>query len=436
MTVKPVVKKIFLALLLPGCLGACRHNDDILISPPIIDSLITHYAPPGILAQNQSELLFWRSRINPSLPGYVNESRYAGSLALAFRLTGEIDSLKKADSILYSVDSNFRHHEASVMLALVSHCITGHRFREADSILQKAKQLGLRPYESHISSFDVAFERGNYFQARAELNTIASPGDYGDRFRRSKLEHLDGRLDSAISCMEQAVRLGGTNEFLSGTALANAGDLYLHAEDAARARDAYLACIRRNSADYHSWMGLGWIALVHDRNYPLADSIFLFVRSKNPLPDAVFRMEQSAAMRGDSALQSRYARSFAAQAERPVYGRMYRKYLIQLYTGILRDPAAAERMAGDELGNRATPQTYAWYCWALFANGKKDQAYALYQQKVSGQPLEALELYWMGRMMEGLGKNYNAQEFFKAAYKTHYDLDPTDATYIQKKLEE
>jgi hypothetical protein len=436
MAIKPVVKKIFPALLLPLLLGACRHHDTSLVSSLLVDSLIGHYTPPGSIAQNDSEALFWRSRIKPSAPGYLNESRYAGCLALAFRLTGEIDSLKKADRILVAVDSNFRHHEASTDLALVSHYITEHRFREADSILQKAKQLGLRPYEAHASSFDVAFERGEYFQARAELGAIGLPNDYGYCFRRSKLAHFDGQLDSAISCMEQAVHLGGESPLLKETALANAGDLYLHAEDATRARDAYLACIRHNDADFHSWIGLGWIALIHDGDYRLADTIYQFVRSKYPLPDALFRLEQVAAMRGDSILQTQYARSYRAQAERPVYGRMYHKYLIQLYTGILQDPATAEKMAKDELTNRATPQTYAWYCWTLFANGKKDEAYALYQQKVSGQPLEALELYWMGRLMEGLGKNYNAQEFYKAASKTRYDLDPVDAAYIRKKLEE
>jgi hypothetical protein len=154
------------------------------------------------------------------------------------------------------------------------------------------------------------------------------------------------------------------------------------------------------------------------------------------LPDALFRLAQVAGVLGDSTLQRQYASSFAAQAERPVYGRMYHKYLIQLYTGVLCDPAAAEELAKKELDNRATPQVYAWYCWALMCNGRQEEAYALYRQKVSGQPLEALELYWMGRLMEGLGKNYNATEFYKAAEKSRYDLDPADAAYIRKKLEE
>ncbi|HXB08455.1 MAG TPA: hypothetical protein VNW04_15095 [Puia sp.] len=430
------MKKLLPVLLLALWLGSCQHEEKILVNPLSVDSLITHYAAPLMAAQNEVELQFWKSRINPARPGYLNESRYAACLNMAFRLSGEIDSLQKADSILLALDRNFNHREASADLALVAHCISEHRFREADSLLGKAKQLGLRPYESHTVSFDVAFELGNYFQAKTELNAIRSPDDFGYYFRQSRLDHLNGRLDSAIADMDRALSLAGTSDYLKGAAQSNAGDLYLHAEDPARARDAYFSCIRRNNADFHSWMGLGWIALVHDGDARMADTLFRFVQAKNPLPDPLFRLEQVAEAGGDSGLQVRYALEFTREATRPVYGGMYNKYLIQLFTGILHDPAAAEALAGAELKNRATPQTYAWYVWALFVRGKKDQAYALFQQRVSGKPLEALELFWMGRLMEGLGKNYNAREFFKAAARSRYDLDPADAIYVQKKLEE
>jgi len=236
--------------------------------------------------------------------------------------------------------------------------------------------------------------------------------------------------------MRRAVELSGTNTYVRGVALSNAADLYIHAGELAAARDAYVQCLRANSADFHSLLGMGWIALLHDHNDSLAERIFRWVGTKSALPDPLFKLAQAAGMRGDTPGQQAYARAFVQRVAAPVYGRMYNKYLIQLYTGILQQPERAEALAKDELINRATPQTYAWYAWALFANHKKDQAYAIYRQQVSGKPLEALELCWMGRMMEGLNKNYNAREFYKAADATRYDLDPADAAYIQKKLEE
>lgn len=425
------LKYLLPCLLLSLFAGACGQREERVVSDGFIDSLITHYSCAAIAAANVDEMHFWEGRINPALPGYVDESRYAGGLAMEFRFFGEIDSLKKADSILLKVDRDFNHREASADLGLMAHCLTEHRFMQADSLLLRAKSLGLRPQESLTASFDVDFELGRYSAAQIELNSLRCPDDYGYFFRRSKMDHLKGSLDSAIHDMENAADLSAGNAYLMGVALANAGDLYIHAGDLPAAGRAYKKCILLNSADFHSLMGLGWIALVHDHNDSLAARIFQFVATKNGLPDPLFKMAQMP----DSNLARRSALAFSRIAADARYGRMYDKYLIQLYTGILYDPALAESLAHDELNNRATPQTYAWYAWALFVNGKKQAAYGIFEKYVSGRPLEGLELYYMGKMMKGLDKGYNAQAFFKAAYETRYDLGPAIELDIQKELD-
>jgi hypothetical protein len=140
--------------------------------------------------------------------------------------------------------------------------------------------------------------------------------------------------------------------------------------------------------------------------------------------------------RGDKILEKRYASEFVAKATDPQYGKMYTKYLIEIYTGIVHEPAKAESLGKEELNNRATPQTYAWYAYSLFENNKKEDAYKVFQQHVSGEPLEGLELYYMGKMMKGLGKGYNAREFFKAADKNKYDLSPDMAKSLESSLKE
>ena len=187
-----------------------------------------------------------------------------------------------------------------------------------------------------------------------------------------------------------------------------------------------------NSGDLHSITGLGWIALVHDKNDSLATQLFQFVHTKTLLPDPLFKLYQAAQLSKDSVLEASVAGTFAAAAADSMYGNMYSKYLIEVYTGVLHEPAKAETLAAAELNNRSTPQTNAWYAWALFSNGKKQAAQKVYEQFVSGKPLEGLELYWMGKMMQGIGKGYNAQQFFKAAGKNHYDLSPAMAADLEK----
>ncbi|MEO6852123.1 MAG: hypothetical protein ABI166_15885, partial [Mucilaginibacter sp.] len=203
-----------------------------------------------------------------------------------------------------------------------------------------------------------------------------------------------------------------------------------------KAADLYKECIRLNPVDFHSIMGLGWVALVHDKNDTLAEKIFQFVASKNKLPDAYFKLYQMTQGRGDKALEKKYAEEFVAKSTDTIYGHMYNKYVIEILTGILNQPAKAEELAKGELNNRATPQTYAWYAYTLFVNNKHDEAYKVFQQHVSGQPLEGLELYYMGKMLKGLDKGYDANQFFKAADKNQYDLSPGLEKDLKANLEE
>jgi len=414
---------------------ACNHENGQIVSQTYIDSVMNHYHEPTFARSNDSSMQFWRNRIDPRLPGLVNETKYAGTLSLRFHLFGDIQDIKKADSIIRKLDSNFNHKEAQADLTLVSYSILQHRFKEADDWLEKAKHSGLKKYDQLSSSFDVDFELGRDFQAANELKELKSSRDYGYFFRRSKMDHLNGLLDSSIYAMMQAAKQEENSPYLSQVALSNAADLYIHAGDLKQAAGLYQKCLAINGADFHSLMGLGWIALVHDKNDSLAERIFAFVRTKNKLPDPVFKLAQTAQMNGDSLQESRWARVFESEATQPVYGNMYNKYMIELYTGILKDPSRAEQISKGELDNRATAQTYAWYAWSLFSNNKKQEAFEQFEKNVSGRPLEGLELYWMGKLMQGLNKGYNAQAFYKAAYMNKYDLSPSILRDLEKQLE-
>jgi hypothetical protein len=422
------------AFILFGLLG-CTRQKQTIVSELFIDSLINNYKEPEFVRSNDSSMQFWKNRINPALPGLVSESKYAGFLFMRFHLFGDIRDIRLADSTIKKVDVDFNHKEAQANLTLVGYSILQHRFKEADEYLEKAKKIGMKKYDLLTSSFDIDFERGRYFRANNELKELKSSSDYGYFFRLSKMDHLNGKLDSSIHAMLYAARLEESSPYLQQVALSNAADLYIHDGDLTQAADLYMKCIHLNCADFHSIIGLGWIALVNDKNDSLAAKIFAFVHSKNKLPDALFKLTQVAEATGDAEGQRRCANNFVSQAADSAYGNMYNKYLIELYTGILHDPSRAERISGKELENRSTPQTNAWYAWSLFANNKKVEAYTQFQKNVSGKPLEGLELYWMGKLMQGLNKGYNAQAFYKAAYINKFDLSPAILTDLEKQLE-
>lgn len=432
LTLKQIITSIAIILLL----ASCNNEKKIIVSATFIDSLIANYNDTAGRNAVEAELQFWKARIVPIAPGLINELKYAGTLIQHFHTTGDINNLLMADSILYTSDKAFNHKQSGPIMMLLHLSILQHRFKAADSLLQQARLTQLKNYESASNGFDVAFELGYYLLAEAELKKIANPNDYGYNFRHAKLAHYKGELDTAIAAMQRAGELAQNNIVLKQAALSNQADLNLHNGDLQQAYELYIESIRLNAADLHSIMGLGWIALVHDKKDSLAEKIFRFVQNKTKAPDAVFKLIQVADARGDSMMQKKYATEFVQIVTAPAYGNMYNKYLLELYTGILNEPAIAEALAKKELLNRATPQTYAWYAWALHINNKKAEAEKIYQEYVSGKPLEGLELYWMGKYMQALDKGYNAKEFFKAAYRNRYDLSPGMVRELGKALEE
>jgi hypothetical protein len=412
-------------------ISSCSHKDKPIVNPVFADSLITHYSPSQLARTAGNNILFWKKRMDSLPENFVNGPKYAWALSSRFHLYGEMNDLLKADSLFKQSNEANRENEPGILRTLASFAMLLHRFQQADSLLQKAINIEGHSLPNSFLDFDISFERGQYPHSKSVLQTLKTLNPYGYLFRRSKFEHYDGSPDSAIACMLQAAEQAGNNIYLKQVALSNAADLYLHIGNLKEAYRLYTESVKMDAADFHSIMGIGWIALLHDKNDSLSDKIFRFIHMQSHAPDALLKLEQLAEAREDSAVQKKWAIEFEAQAAQPLYGLMYSKYLIDLYTGILNNPSKALDIAEKEIINRPTPQTYAWYVWALYRNNEEEKAYSVFQNTVSGKPLEGPELYYMGKMMQGMNKGYNALQFFKAAYKNRYDLSPAK----QKDLE-
>jgi len=426
------MKWILFNLFLITALYSCKTNNTPVVSTTFIDSMIVHYSTPRSIKDNETDMQFWKNRISATTPDYSNTLKYAATLIGRFHLLGDIKDVKTADNLLQKLAVDYNGKEAGPFFSLVGHYILEHRFKDADSVFELARAIGIKKYETAATAFDINFELGRIALAKQDLNNMKIENDYGYQFRKSKMMHYNGELDSSVKAMQKAVDNAGLDETLRLAALSNVGDLYIHAGKLDKAYGCFAACIKANAADMHSIMGIGWIALVKDKNDSLAEKIFLFAASKTNSPDPLFKLVAVAEQRGDSALQFNYAKAFEQKVTDTLYGNMYNKYLVQLYTGILNDPAKAEAIAKNELLNRSTPQTYAWYVWSLLRNNKKDEALAVYEKYVSGKPLEGLELYWMGKLMQALNKGYNAKQFFIEAKKNFYDLNPAVQAELDK----
>jgi hypothetical protein len=412
--------------------NSCSNKNKNIVDTVFVDSLLDHYSISVLQKLNGQDLIFWKDRLDKAPLGYVEAQQFAGTLSGRFHLYGDITDLKTADSIMHWINLQYKEKDAGPIRTLAGYAMLQHRFTEANDLVQQALEIGSDRYASELLNFDAAFELGRTLLVKDILKKIRSTNEYGYFFRLSKYEHLQGELDSSIAAMNKAAELAGTSTGLRQTAISNTADLYMHAADTKNANELYMKSIKLDASDLHSLMGIGWIALVHDKKDTLAEKIFRFVQSKTKSPEVLWKLAQVAEQRGDSISEKKYADVFVGIVSDTVYGNMYNKYLIDLYSNFLNVPAKAVTIAERELKNRCTPQTYSWYVWSLFKNGQNDQALELYNKYVSGKPLEGLELYYMGKFMKGLKKGYNADQYFKVAYKNRYDLSPAK----QKDLED
>jgi hypothetical protein len=414
---------VFVPLFLLGAVS-CTNTHKPVVDTLFVDSLLTHYHASPMEKLISADIDFWQKRQDSAPGGYTALSRYAGGLVQRFHLYGDMADLLEADSILQALSSANKEKDAGIFRSLASLNITRHQFRKADGYVQNALAIGSEKHASTLLYFDTQFELGSYLFAEQSLRSCAATNEYGYFFRLSKWKHLQNETDSAIFYMMKAADWAGNSVMLKQTALSNVADLYMHEGELKKANDLYVANLKLDAADRHSLQGLGRIALMKDNNTLLAEKIFRFIDTRNRLPDAIYYREWIAEQKADTTAQKQFAAEFVSKAFADVYGGMYHKYLVELYTGILHSPQQALAIAEKEIDNRATPQTYAWLAWTLHRTNQGVKAMEVYKAHVSGKPLEALELYWMGKMMKDMGKTYNATEFFKAASINLYDLSP------------
>src|SRR5476651_555683 len=111
--------KYFAGLLCIAVLFAsCKNDKAKLVDQAYADSLMSHYAIPKLVLDNNAEMAFWKNRIDPKNPGQSAESRYAGTLVARFHEFGDIQDLKAAETVVKGIDKTYNGKMASAYASL------------------------------------------------------------------------------------------------------------------------------------------------------------------------------------------------------------------------------------------------------------------------------------------------------------------------------
>ncbi len=384
---------------------------------------------------HREEIRFWQDRVSRDTGSYVNLLELGYAYTGLFHLNGDAAALRTGDSLIRRASAKLNDSDPDISHALTQVSITQHRFRDAEQYLRRASANG-SPYTQALLSFDVQMELGDASTARNSMAALRDPNSFDYLIRQSKYEDHKGNLDGAIKLMEQAFeKIKSTNrKSLYCWAASNLGDMYGHAGRIQDSYRLYLDALQKDSSYVYALRGLAWIAYSYEGNNAEARKIAQFVSKQVNMPDIHLFLAEIAEAEGDEELKREHTQQFLSAVSQPVYGSMYNKYLIELFTSDVPDLDKAEKLALEEVSSRPSAETWSWLSWVYHKKGDHQKAYALYRDRVEGKTFEPDAQYKGAFILLANGRKEEGVKMLEDCLESSYELGPVVAKKIRDEL--
>lgn len=343
------------------------------------------------------------------------------------RETGDVAYYEQSEQALTKaldmVSNDFSAFSPTMTLAEV--CMGEHRFDDALANAEKALSLGSGDLSPYAIVGDAYTDMGDYEKGAAAYAKLQQP-DKQDRSgnsyvadsRLSFLRFLSGDTAAAINLMQSAVT-DGTQARLPGENLAwlyfELGEYYFQAGKMAEADSSYLRALTIHPGDYRALAGLGKVRAGEGHT---AEAIELYTKAIAVVPMPIYIAEL-----GD--LYTRVGNTVDAK----------KQFQLVEYIGLLgninkvlhnRDLALfyadhdthlerALELAHKEFEVRRDIYTWDALAWALYKNGKPQQAADAIANAIRLGTKDALLLYHAGTIYQKLGQQAKADAFFSQA---------------------
>jgi tetratricopeptide (TPR) repeat protein len=346
------------------------------------------------------------------------------------RETGDVEDFQLAEQALNkSLDldgADFSAEPAYSTMAEV--CMGEHRFSDAVTYAEKALSLGSGDLSPFAIVGDANADMGEYERSAIAYSRLDISDDsasqprsvYVRDSRTSYLKFVSGNTAGAIRLMQSAVA-AGTEARLPAENLAwlyyELGEYEFQAGDAAAANNAYLTALNIHPGDYRALAGLGKLRGTHGR---YAEAIKLYQSAIAVVPMPMFVAE----------LGDMYARAGNLPEAR-------KQYQLVEYIGLLghinqvlhnRDLALfyadhdikldeALALAHKEFEVRHDIYTWDALAWALYKNGKYQEASDAMDHALRPGTRDALLFFHAGMIASRLGQTSQAKDRLQTALK-------------------
>jgi tetratricopeptide (TPR) repeat protein len=378
----------------------------------------------------QEELKFWENRLKQNKQDEASLIKLAGLNSELFKSTGLIHHIFLSDSLYNLVLKQYPAGSVEIYHSLSANAISQHRFHSAKIYAEKALALKDKKAASLLILVDVSLELGDYATTNRILQQFTNKSSFAYLIRKAKIEDHEGKLDSAILCMERAhVRIKG-NKSLSQWTLSNLGDMYGHAGRLEDAYQTYLKVLQMNPTDDYALKGIAWIAISHDKDTSHAKTIVKALAERKRMPEAHLMLAEIAEIEGHETEKLDHLKKFKELVSVPVYKTMYHKYLATLEAEAFNNAEAGVDIAKEEIINRSTPQSYDLLAWGYYHEKKFKKALDIGFRHVENQTFEPDAIYHLGMIYLANGYKEQARHYLLEALESEFELGPS----ITKKI--
>ena len=354
------------------------------------------------------------------------------SLGAAFfqraRETGDVEDFQLAEQALNKSlalnNADFSAEPAYSTMAEV--CMGEHRFSDAITYAQKALALGSGDLSSFAIVGDANADMGEYERAaiaysRLDLSdeSAAQPRNvYVRDSRTSYLKFVSGDTPGAIRLMQRAVA-AGTEARLPAENLAwlyyELGEYEFQAGDIGEANHAYLTALTIHPGDYRAMAGLGKLRGTQGR-YDEAIKLYQSAIAVVPMPQYVAELGDLYSQAGNLAeAKKQYQLVEYIGMLGHINQVLHNRDLALFYADhdIKLDEALA--LAHKEFEVRHDIYTWDVLAWALYKNGKYQEASDAMEHALRPGTRDALLFFHAGMIAGQLGQKSNAKEKLQAA---------------------
>jgi tetratricopeptide (TPR) repeat protein len=430
------------------------------ISPPIVDSLpaVSSQAAssdhpdvdrPLLLDANLSETDFSPVPTNLLTPRLTEtdrtirqlqnrvalnpkEAQAYARLGAAFlqraRETGNVEDFQLAGQALdKAIEMLSGDLSATAPLAVMAEvCMGEHRFDDALTYAEKA----LAPGSGDLSPFaivgDAYADMGEYQKSGAAYSRLSSdPGSqariaYVRDSRIAYLKFISGDTESAIRLMQSAVTAGVEARLPSENRAwlyFELGEFYFQKGNTQAANHAYLAALAAHPGDYRALAGL---AKIRANQGKYQDSILLYQKAIAvvPMPIYVAELGDVYTKAGNTAeAEKQYQLVEYIGLLGHINQVLHNRDLALFYADHGRKLSESLALAHKEFEVRHDVYTWDALAWALYKNGKYQDAMDAMDNALHFGTKDSLMLFHAGMIAAGLGRAAQARESLNLALK-------------------